>query len=251
MPLLGDPAHQTLIEFLQSVGATLLRPDAILVISAHWEQPVPTLTSSANPPLYYDYYGFPEETYRIQYPAPGDPELAQEIQSLLQNQGIPAQLDSKRGFDHGMFVPLKLMYPQADIPCVQLSLLANLNAQAHIAYGETLSSLRNKNILILGSGMSFHNIQSFFMPGLVAADADKQFNHWLVDTCSNKNLSYAERKALLQNWQQAPTARQCHPRPEHLLPLHVCFGISGSESAAAEVVFNKEVIGKSVSGFLW
>lgn len=255
MPLLKDPGHAALIRFLQSFPETIERPEAILIISAHWEESCPSLTSAPAPGLIYDYGGFPPETYTIQYPAPGSPHLCNEIAELLQSQSIPTRLDDLRGFDHGMFVPLKLMYPQADIPCIQLSLLNNLNAQDHIAIGKALAPLKDKNILIMGSGMSFHNLRSFFMPGLVSEQENHAFDIWLRETCSSGSLTLQERENRLINWQQAPAALKCHPRPEHLLPLHVCFGIA-SDSAhgmkdAAEIVFSDEVMGRRVSGFLW
>ena len=135
LPLLGDPGHAALVKFLQQAGQNMPRPDAIVVISAHWEQPVATLTSHPAPSIIYDYGGFPEESYAIEYPAPGEPALAQQIAELLQQHHIAHQLDARRGFDHGLFVPLKLMYPAADIPCLQLSLLASLDAAAHIELG--------------------------------------------------------------------------------------------------------------------
>ena len=251
MPLLGDPAHRLLIEFLPTLPQRYDRPEAILIISAHWEERLPTLSSGEQPGLLYDYYGFPEESYQIRYPAPGNPQLAAAIHEILLSHGIPAALDSRRGYDHGMFVPLKLMYPAADIPCVQLSLLANLDAADHIAMGEALGALREMNLLIVGSGMSFHNIQSFFLPGLASQQDNENFNQWLVDTCAQQSLSCGERRQRLIHWRTAPSALACHPRPEHLLPLHVCFGIAGKASGPAEVIFNQTVMARTVAGFLW
>lgn len=250
-PLLHDPAHGRLTEFLQMLPRKIGRPAAILVISAHWEEQQPTLISGARPPLLYDYYGFPEEAYRIRYPAPGHPQLAADIKELLYSSGIDAALDAERGFDHGMFVPLKLMYPAADIPCVQLSLLANLDAAAHIALGEALGALRHRDLLIVGSGMSFHNIQAFYQPGLAGREDNENFNQWLIDTCTQQHLSHGERRQRLRHWMDAPAAPACHPRPEHLLPLHVCFGIAGGTATPAEVIFNRPVMGRTVAGFLW
>ncbi len=255
MPLLKDPGHDALINFLQSFSGRVERPEAILIISAHWEEVSPSLTSASAPDLIYDYGGFPPETYAIQYPAPGSPHLSREIAALLESQSISTRLDDQRGFDHGMFVPLKLMYPEADIPCVQLSLLNTLNAQDHIAFGKALAPLKEKNILIVGSGMSFHNLRSFFMPGLVSEEENLAFDSWLRETCVSEALTPKERENRLINWQQAPAALKCHPRPEHLLPLHVCFGIASDSSnetgVNAELVFSDEVMGRRVSGFLW
>lgn len=251
MPLLGDPGHKNLIQFLQGISERFARPEAILIISAHWEEPQFTLTSSESPGLIYDYGGFPPESYAIRYPAPGFPELAREIARGLEAQSIPVQLDSVRGLDHGVFVPLKLMYPDAEIPCLQLSLLDNLDAGFHIALGKCLSFLADKNILVVGSGMSFHNMRSFFDPGLVKKEENVGFNDWLVETCTSNNLSEEERERRLCNWQRAPAALKCHPRPEHLLPLHVCFGMAHAKGDLAEVVFSDDVMGRQVIGLLW
>ncbi len=161
LPILGDKTHKKLVAFLQGIVSKLVEPAAILVISAHWEEKLATITGGSHPEIIYDYYGFPAEAYQIQYAAPGHPELAQEILSLIETSAIPAKVDKQRGFDHGLYVPLKLMYPLAKIPCIQLSLIKNLNPREHIALGKSLASLREKNILIIGSGMSFHNLKIF------------------------------------------------------------------------------------------
>jgi len=251
LPLLRDTAHQGLADFLKTIATKIAKPSAILVISAHWEEEVATITSGSHPELIYDYYGFPPESYDIEYPAPGDPQLAKSLFELLQASGIQARLDDRRGFDHGLFVPLKLMYPDADIPCVQLSLLKGLDAARHIALGKSIASLREKNILILGSGLSFHNLKVFFVPPPGDADESREFDRWLVDTCTSQDLSVREREQRLVAWESAPHARFCHPREEHLLPLHVCYGAACDVSPAAEVVFNEPLMGQSVSGFLW
>ena len=252
MPLLGDPGHEKLISFLQSATRHIEKPDAIVVISAHWEEPQATLTAGAAPDLIYDYGGFPPESYEIRYPASGHPLLAKEIAGRLEAQSIPVRLDLHRGFDHGMFVPLKLMYPEANIPCLQLSLMDNLDAGLHLALGKSLSSLLvDKNILVIGSGMSFHNIRSFFVPELVSQEDAVGFNGWLKETCTSNLLSEEEREQALINWQQAPGALKCHPRPEHLLPLHVCYGMAKDCGRRAEIVFDDEVMGREVIGLLW
>jgi len=247
LPLLDDPDHQALIHFLRIIPDRFERPEAIVVISAHWEFPVPAITASEAPGLLYDYGGFPPESYEIEYPAPGAPELARDIASVLAASGIPVQMDEQRGFDHGVFVPLKLMYPEADIPCLQISLLNHLNALGHIDMGRALSSLRKRNILVLGSGMSFHNLRALFMPELVSDEENLNFQKWLDETCTAV-MSEDERKQQLVNWHEAPGGLACHPRPEHLLPLHVCYGMAGGN---AERVFYDEIMGKPVSAFLW
>lgn len=251
LPLLGDPQHEALTAFLQKVRSQLGTPEAILLISAHWEESLATLTSGSRPDLIYDYYGFPPESYEIKYPAPGNPDLSQHIASLLDQQGIKAHLDAERGFDHGMFIPLKLMYPEASIPVVQLSLLSSLDPAEHVALGKALSALRHENILCVGSGLSFHNLRAFFRPSTLTEHKDIEFDRWLIDTCTNTDLSIDQREARIIDWEQAPFARDCHPREEHLLPLHICYGIAAAESAAATLVFNDVIMGRQVSGFLW
>ena len=249
LPLLGDKSHVNLINFFKEITPILAKPNAILVISAHWEANQPTITSGSFPVLIYDYYGFPHESYNIKYPAPGLPELANRICNLLGKAGIEARLDGQRGFDHGLFVPLKLMYPDANIPCVQLSLVKSLQPEGHIQMGKALAALRQDNVLIIGSGFSFHNITAFFSPPTVETQAMNQaFEQWLIDTCSSTHYSEQEREQRLIQWESAPAARYCHPREEHLLPLHVCYGVAGS---VAKKVFEMEIMGKMASAFLW
>ncbi len=249
LPLLGDPGHTQMLTCLQQIAAAIPKPKAVVIISAHWESELPTITASANPGLIYDYYGFPPESYDIQYPCSGDPLLAQKLAELLDAAGIEARLDYDRGLDHGVFVPMKIMYPDADIPCVQLSLMSTLDERQHIAIGEALMGLEQEQVLIIGSGFSFHNLRAFF-----SADTDqaRQNNHdfedWLVDICTNKSLSEAARREQLANWNQALGARFCHPRHEHLLPLHVCYGAAQSVAKQAFVV---EILNKTSSMYLW
>lgn len=246
LPILGHEGHTHMVEFLKTIPKTLGKPEAAVIISAHWEEKVPTLTAHASPTLFYDYYGFPPETYEIEYSAPGSPPLAEEILALLKARGIGAALDRKRGFDHGMFIPMMLMYPGATIPCVQLSLTRNLNPEAHIAVGKALSGLNGKNLLILGSGFSFHNMNAF---GAAGPDhRNIEFDHWLIQTCTDPDITREEREKRLIEWEKAPHARYCHPREEHLLPLHVCMGMAGEP---ASLVFNNEVLNKQASAFLW
>ncbi len=250
LPILGDENHKDLVTFLKNIGNELGEPSAILVISAHWEEDLPTITSASHPELIYDYYGFPPESYEIQYPAPGEPELAKEIFELVKAGGGQAGLNDQRGFDHGMFIPLKLMYPTANIPCVQLSLIKNLDPVEHIALGQSLAPLRDKNISIIGSGMSFHNMKAFFSPD-ASTSAGETFNHWLIDVCTNSKISPDEREKRLIEWESAPSARYCHPREEHLLPLHVCYGAACAQTPTAKTVFDKIVMGQRASAFLW
>jgi 4,5-DOPA dioxygenase extradiol len=249
LPLLGDAGHQEMVNKLQAIAATLKKPSAIIVISAHWEERQATITSSAHPALIYDYYGFPKESYDIEYPAPGNPDLAREVSSLLKAKNIEAVLDAKRGFDHGLFVPLKIMYPQADIPCLQVSLVKGLDPMTHINIGEAMAGLESNNLLVIGSGFSFHNMKAFFTPGTRESQLQNaSFEDWLIDTCSNPELDETERTSRLVNWDKAPAARYCHPREEHLLPLHVCYGLA---KRPCHAVFDLTILGKKASMYLW
>ncbi len=204
LPLLGDKGHSELAKFLHDIAPSLGQPSAIVVISAHWEENVATITSGQTPSLIYDYYGFPDEAYHIEYPAPGSPGLAGRIFDLLQQSGIAARLDGNRGFDHGLFVPLKLMFPAAKIPCVQLSLVHSLDPATHINMGKALSALRKENVLFIGSGFSFHNLNAFFTPNSDSPDAKNEtFQEWLIDVCTNGELSVDEREARLTRWRDA------------------------------------------------
>ena len=251
LPILGDKRHEKMVSFLKEIISKLGEPSAILVISAHWEEDQATIISGSHPEIIYDYYGFPAEAYQIQYAAPGYPQLAKEVFELIAASGMPVKMDEQRGFDHRLFVPLKLMYPQAQIPCIQLSLLRNLDPGKHIALGKAIASLRKKNILIIGSGMSFHNLKAFFSQDVDSNKENDAFDSWLIETCTSQAISPEAREQRLIEWEKAPSARFCHPREEHLLPLHVCYGIAGTGTPIAQVVFNEEVMGKRVTSLLW
>lgn len=251
LPILGDSRHDKMVAFLREIVSKLGEPSAILVVSAHWEEDQATITSGSQPGIIYDYYGFPAEAYQIQYTAPGHPQLAKEVHALIAASGISARLDEQRGFDHGMYVPLKLMYPHAQIPCIQLSLLKNLDPGAHIALGKAIAALRKQAILIIGSGMSFHNLKTFFSRNTDSNKENVEFDDWLIETCTHPVISLMERERRLLEWEKAPSARFCHPREEHLLPLHVCYGIACADTPIAQVVFNQEVMGKRVTSLLW
>ncbi len=251
MPLLGDANHIELTDFMQSLAADLPRPKAIVVITAHWEEEVVSITYSPAPDMMYDYYGFPPESYEFKYPAPGDQPLAKQIQQLLQDQNIPARLDNHRAFDHGTFVPLMLMYPAADIPVVQLSLLSSLDPDAHIATGKALAPLREQGVLIVGSGMSFHNMRAFFSNDPSIKGKSEIFDNWLAETLTASNLTPQDREQRLCAWASAPQGRFCHPREEHLLPLLVCWGVAHQGSPTAEQNFSALLFNTAISGYLW
>ncbi len=249
LPLLGDEDHKDMVDNLRAISTQLKKPSAILVISAHWEEEIPTITAGKRPSLIYDYYGFPKESYEIKYPCPGEPILAQKIHRLLNDKGIETRLDEQRGFDHGLFVPLKIMYPIADVPCLQLSLVQGLDPAKHIKMGAALAGLECENLLVIGSGFSFHNLHAFFAP--ISKDSNvmnESFEHWLIDTCTNSDLDGVERIHRLEQWEKAPFARYCHPREEHLLPLHVCYGLA--QTACSEY-FELHIMNRKASVYLW
>ena len=252
LPLLGDPGHASLSNFIRKLGEDYrgqhVKPSAILVVSAHWEATTAALTSAAAPELLFDYSGFPAQSYQLSYPATGAPQLAAQIAEKLLQAGFNPQLNTSRGWDHGVFVPLLMLRPQADIPVLQLSLLKGLDAKAHIALGEAISFLRQQNVLIIGSGMSFHNMQAFFRPDLVSKTQIDAFNQYLITSLSPER-DYAEQADKLRHWLDAPYARLMHPREEHLLPLHVCFG--AAKGSSAELLFHDDVLNKAVLAFGW
>jgi aromatic ring-opening dioxygenase catalytic subunit (LigB family) len=201
------------------------RPNAVLVVSGHWEAPAFTVSSGARPGMIYDYSGFPEDTYRISYPAPGAPEVAARVQALLTAGGMAAGSDATRGFDHGTFSLMKPVYPDADVPVVQLALEAGLDPERHIAAGRLLAPLRDEGVLILGSGSSYHNLRQW---NASAALPSRQFDAWLQQTMQ---AAPDARTARLTQWESAPAARIAHPREEHLLPLMVALGAAEKEPA--------------------
>ncbi len=235
----------SLAGYLRGLDAALLgdeKPRALLVVSAHWEEPRPTVMTAAHPPILYDYSGFPPEAYAITWPAPGDPALAAHVVDVLAGAGIEAGTDDARGFDHGTFIPLKLSYPRADVPTVQLSLVQGLDPATHLALGEALAPLRDQGVLIVGSGMSFHNMRAFGDPRARAVSAG--FDAWLVDAAT---AAPRERDARLVDWERAPAARLSHPREEHLLPLMVCAGAAGDD--AGRLAWSGSMLGARVSAF--
>lgn len=253
MPLMGDPEHTEMVSTLKKVANEVGRPSAILLISAHWETTVPCITASALPELIYDYSGFSKEASDIEYRCPGEPTLAAAIKDAQLKAGINAELDTKRGLDHGAFVPLKIMYPEANIPCVQLSLKKGLDADFHVQIGHILSTLDYDNLLIIGSGMSFHNMSAFFIPkqdekAAIANAKNWEFERWLVSTITDASLDESQRRQQLVDWETAPSARFCHPCSEHLIPLHVCYGVTERSS---NEYYPAQIIGKQTSMFYW
>jgi aromatic ring-opening dioxygenase catalytic subunit (LigB family) len=200
-------------------------PRALLVISAHWEERVPTVMSSPHPPMLYDYYGFPEEAYQITWPAPGDPALAERVRELLSGAGFTTAEDPLRGFDHGTFTPLKQTYPEANVPVVQLSLQHRLDAAEHLAMGRALVPLRDEGVFIIGSGDTFHNLRELNRRN--AYEKSLQFDAWLKAAVTSDAATRDER---LTHWTEGPFARYCHPREDHLVPLMVIAGAAGNDA---------------------
>ena len=241
-PPFGSHAWDKLRDHLSGLAASLPeRPKAFLVVTAHWEAAEPTVSVNPRPSMLFDYYGFPEHTYKLSYPAPGAPELGEEVKRLIEAAGLPVATDASRGFDHGVFVPFLIVDPKAEIPVVMLSLRKDLDPAFHIRLGKALAPLRDKGVAIVGSGMSFHDLRHFF-DGDTAASA--AFDTWLDATAK---APAPEREARLTAWANAPYARACHPREEHLLPLMVVAGAAGDSKGEHE--FRDVIGGKVISGF--
>jgi len=205
---------------LQAIPRELgLTPRAILAVSGHWEEADFTIQTHPNPPMYYDYGGFPEFTYHVQYPAPGSPEVAARVSELLDQAGIASRADDQRGFDHGVFAPMFVSYPNADVPILQLSIKKGYDTAAHLAAGRALDPLRDEGVLIVGSGFTYHNLREF---GPNGSHASREFERWLTTTLVNAPLD--ERRERLLEWDRAPGARRSHPAEDHLIPLMVAVG---------------------------
>lgn len=229
--------------FLRGIVATLPeKPKAVVIVSGHWEERGFAVNTAPNPALLFDYYGFPEHTYHLKYPAPGSPVLAQRVRGLLEGAGLATSEDAERGLDHGVFVPFMLVLPDADVPIVEISLRSDLDPEVHLRAGAALAPLRDEGVMIVGTGMSFHNMRAF---GPAAAEPSARFDHWLTDAATAETAS--ARSAALIDWESAPAARASHPREEHLLPLMVAAGAAGEDRGVK--VFQDQVLGATVSGF--
>lgn len=221
------------------------RPKTVLVVSAHWEEAHPTVNTSLQPPMLFDYYGFPEHTYHLRYPASGSPEVAARVRRLLAEAGIESGEDATRGFDHGVFIPFMLIYPGADVPIVQLSLQRDLDPAAHLAIGRALSPLRDEDVLIVGSGLSYHNLRQLMSSEAQVIRDAESFDAWLTEAVEQPDA--AERDRRLIAWEQAPGARACHPRSDHLVPLFVAAGAAGKDPGRHS--YSDLMLGKAVSAF--
>ncbi|UWZ85358.1 DODA-type extradiol aromatic ring-opening family dioxygenase [Occallatibacter riparius] len=238
----ADTWHPTQ-RFLESIQATLpAPPKAMLVISGHWEEPGFTAGAVEKPELIFDYSGFPPHTYQLTWPAPGDPELAARVTKMLREAGLPAGLSRTRGYDHGIFVPLKVAFPQAQIPVVPLSLDRGLDPELHLAAGRVLATLRDEGVLIIASGMSFHNLRAYMRPETTEPAA--QFDAWLTKAIES---SAPQRNEMLRYWQNAPNASFAHPRAEHLIPLMVAAGAGGE--APGKRIFHDQPMGAAITAY--
>lgn len=205
-------------------NAKLKTPKAILVLSAHWEESLCTVNTATNPSLYYDYGGFPQEMYKLEWPVPGAPEIASKVKDLLQAKGIRCNENNKRGLDHGVFVPLKLVFPEANIPVFQVSLLKNLKMSDHLAIGEALADLTKEGILIVGSGFATHKGGR---PGNQVPDWALQFKKWLHDVFTNTNYTADDRKNKILSYSSEPSFSLAHTPCEHFLPLAMACAAAG------------------------
>jgi aromatic ring-opening dioxygenase catalytic subunit (LigB family) len=238
----ADTWHATQ-RFLERLADSLPeRPKALLVISGHWEEPVFTASASPAPQLIFDYSGFPEHTYHLTWPAPGDPGLAARVQRLLADSGLPAATDANRGYDHGVFVPLKVAFPKAEIPVVVLSLASSLAPELHLAAGRALAPLRDEGVLVIGSGMSFHNLRAYMRPE--TPERSRAFDAWLSRAVESPAR---ERDAHFKAWREAPFAAFAHPREEHLAPLFVAAGAGGE--GPGRRIFSGEPMGGAISAY--
>ena len=230
-------------DYLKGLSSTVAKPGAIVIVSGHWEEPQPALYAPAHTKLLFDYYGFPNYTYQLSYPAKSSAPVAAMVRQLLNGAGFDCGENQERGFDHGVFIPLMLVYPRADVPVVQLSLEAGYDPRRHLEIGRALAPLREQGVLILGSGMSYHNLRAFGVATENGAAAD--FDNWLVSAVTESDA--AVRNQRLTDWRRAPSALRAHPQAEHLAPLFVAAGAALDDPGVVD--YSGEVLGKKVSAF--
>jgi aromatic ring-opening dioxygenase catalytic subunit (LigB family) len=244
----SDPGYRSLEAWLVELGSRYKHAiKSILAVSAHWEEEKPTVHFGAKPGMLYDYYGFPDHTYRLSWPAPGDPELAARIEGLLKSAGFEPGRETERGYDHGTFVPMMIAFPEAEIPVAQLSLVSGLDPAAHFAIGRALEPLRDEGTLILTNGMSYHNMRGFMSGDPAYAAASERFDDWLAEAVAVADPE--ERRRLLLAWEKAPGARESHPRSEHLVPLFVAAGAGGKDPGRRE--FSEALMGVRISSHVF
>ena len=217
-------------------GEIGVRPEAVLMISGHWESDAFAVMHAARPKMVYDYFNFPPHTYEITYPAPGAPRLAERVAGMIGAAGLPVRLDDEMGFDHGCFVPMAVMYPEADVPLFQVSMRHGYDPEEHMALGRALAPLRDEGVLIVGSGLSYHNLARFGPSARVPSAA---FDAWLGEAL---DLPPEARTAAILEWERAPYARDCHAQEDHLVPLFTALGAAEAEPAS-RVYHQTEVFG--------
>ncbi|TVY14063.1 Extradiol ring-cleavage dioxygenase [Lachnellula arida] len=258
MPVMNDPGHYELIKSMTTKVPSVLglgtpsAPRAIVLVTAHWSERRPTISNGKNHKLYYDYGGFPAETYKLKYDAPGSPEVAGEVYELLEKAGMSPEMDSERGWDHGVFIPMLLINPKADIPIVQLSVLSTNSPAQHYAMGQALAPLRDSGVAIVGSGMpSFHNLRIMFSGGANDPGFKKRNKEWSDRlTATVKTEDVGERGKALEGWKEWVGAKEAHPigGEEHFLPLVVCAGAGGQGKAEA---FGDDMVGTKQFSYYW
>lgn len=216
-------------DFLTGLGRTLKRPRSVLMISAHFDASRPTLTSSERPRTIHDFGNFGPEMHAMQYPAPGDPALAEAVAGRLRAAGFDAILDETRGFDHGAWVPLKLLYPDADVPVVQLSISMNRSPEWHYRMGEALAPLRDEGVLIIGSGGATHNLRALFTGGY---QLDAPAPDWVDGFADEVGalIASGDRASIVEALSKLPAVQLNHPTADHFLPLFVALGASAGEA---------------------
>jgi aromatic ring-opening dioxygenase catalytic subunit (LigB family) len=245
----GDAeGYAKLTAYLKEVGRRYVRQAlALLVISAHWEEQVPTVHFGDQPGMLYDYYGFPDFTYTIRWPAPGAPDVAARAEGLLRSGGFSTARENDRGYDHGLFVPLMVACPEADVPVAQVSMVATLDPRTHMAMGEALAPLRDEGVLIVGSGMSYHNLRGLLSGDPRIGPVSQRFDDWLAEAVALPDPE--ERGRRLAAWRSAPEAAACHPRSDHLVPLFVAAGAAGADPGRID--YNAVLMGARVSSVLF
>lgn len=260
MPILGDPESANLVKSLKTRAPAILglddparRPKAIVLVTAHWSENRPTISSGARHRLLYDYGGFPAEAYRLKYDAPGSPEIANRVAELFREEGLNPALDPERGWDHGVFVPMLLVRPQADIPIVQISVLDSEDPAQHFAMGRALEKLRSEqNVAIVGSGFaSFHNLRLMFSGATRQPTMKSTVAEWNAKIGSAVEVANAgDRDEEFRNWRSWPGAYTTHPRggAEHFLPLVVCAGAAGDESGKS---YSDNYLGIDIVSYYW
>jgi aromatic ring-opening dioxygenase catalytic subunit (LigB family) len=243
-----DSGYQGLREYLVALGDRYReKAKAILVISAHWEEARPTVHFGARPGMLYDYGGFPDFTYKLQWPSPGSPEVAARVEGLLKAAGFATAREEKRGYDHGTFVPLMVAFPEARLPVAQLSLIQGLDPEAHFRMGRALEPLRSEGVLIIGSGMSYHNMRGFMSGDAGVAATSRRFDEWLAEAVAIGDPE--KRKEALVGWRKAPGALDCHPRSEHLVPLFIAAGAAGGDPGRQD--YSAQLMGVSISSHVF